>query len=107
MSRTGNRKAVERVINVTSGYGANTQKAFCTIEIPGQKPFQLFAEDARALGLNLLQAAEAAETDAFLVEFGHQRLNLDEAHAGVLLQEFRRWRNAQRAESEKTGSDNA
>jgi len=58
------------VIMVTSGYGGNTRQPFVEIKTDKLKaPLQLSPEEARDLALNLLQAAEAAEQDAFIFEF--------------------------------------
>lgn len=57
-------------IIVTSGYGANTKRPFVQIESEVlDRPLQLSVEEARELSRNLLEAAEAAESDGFLVGF--------------------------------------
>jgi hypothetical protein len=85
-----------KTINVTSGYGHNTRQPFVQIqmEYPKDHPLQLEPNEARDLAANLLQAAEAAEQDAFIFEF-HSTLGGerdDKLGAGVLFQ-FREWRN--------------
>ena len=83
------------VINVTSGYGFNTRQPFVEIKTDKLKaPLQLSPEEARDLALNLLEAAEASEQDAFIFEF-HSTLGGerdDKLGAGVLFQ-FRQWRD--------------
>lgn len=85
-----------KTIMVTSGYGGNTRQPFVQIEMeyPKDHPLQLEPNEARDLAANLLQAAEAAEQDAFIFEF-HSTLGGkrdDKLGAGVLFQ-FREWRN--------------
>lgn len=79
------------IINVTSGYGYNTHEPFVEINAP-KKRIQMTPENARDLALNLLQAAEAAYSDAFLIEFSKGVLEVGEKEAAVILHEFRKWR---------------
>lgn len=53
---------------------------------------QMTPAEARDLALNLLQAAEAAETDSLILRFVRDALNGDERHAAVLLNELRQMR---------------
>ncbi len=83
----------EIVFNVTSNFGHNTQKPFVMIVV-GKHDFmvQISPAGARELAINLLQAAEAAEGDAFLISFLRRKVGAnDEAVAGIL-EEFRNWR---------------
>lgn len=81
------------VINVTSGYGANTRQPFVEIHTDKLKtPLQLLPNEARDLASNLLQAAEAAEQDAFIFEFHSQLLEDEKAGAAMMFQ-FRKWRD--------------
>jgi len=81
------------MINVTSGYGGNTRQPFVQIHTDKLKePLQLSPEEARDLALNLLEAAEASEQDAFIFEF-HSQLTDDERVGANILIEFRKWRN--------------
>ena len=48
--------------------------------------------------MNLLQAAEAAETDAFLVGFFKSRIDMNERNIATILLDFRDWRDAARAD---------
>lgn len=89
-----------KMINVTSGYGGNTRQPF--VEIKAEKlkePMQLSPEEARDLAANLLQAAEAAEQDAFIFEFHsefveegtpEEKINI----GASMLSAFREWRDA-------------
>lgn len=80
-----------KTINVTSGYGHNTKEPFVEINAP-QLRIQMSPENARDLALNLLQAAEAAYSDGFLIEFLTDAIGSDPAQAAMLLGEFRKWR---------------
>ena len=55
---------------------------------------QLSPEDARELAMSLLQTAEAAEQDAFLVEWSQQEVHATLTEAVGLLEGFRKWREA-------------
>ena len=80
-------------INVESGYGGNTRQPFVEIKTDKLKePLQMLPEEARDLASNLLQAAEAAEQDAFIFEFHHELLG-DEKMGATMLINFRKWRD--------------
>jgi hypothetical protein len=87
-----------KTILVTSGYGRNTRQPFVEIKDDRLKaPLQLAPNEARDLALNLLQAAEAAEQDAFIFEFHSGFVDGTEAEkknigANMLVQ-FRKWRD--------------
>lgn len=86
------------MINVTSGYGGNTRQPFVEIKTDKLKePLQLSPEEARDLALNLMEAAEASEQDAFIFEFFSNIMGDgekgDRAGAKSLI-EFRLWRDA-------------
>lgn len=64
---------------VTSGYGHNTREPFVMIEGDHiDSPIQMSPDEARAFAQNLLQAAEGAETDAFIFEFSNNFLEQPE-----------------------------
>ncbi len=86
-----------KTIKVTSIFGGKARQPFVQIEMeyPKDHPLQLEPNEARDLAANLLQAAEAAEQDAFIFEF-HSTLGGtldDKLGAGVLFQ-YREWRDA-------------
>lgn len=90
-----------RNILVSSGYGGNTRKPFVMIEADEiDQPIQLSPAEARDMALNLLSCADAAESDAFIVEFTMKELKSDERHARVLLVEFRKFREKMRGKVE-------
>jgi hypothetical protein len=53
---------------------------------------QISAEQARDHGHAILEAAEAAEQDAFMLDFLQTKVNLDLERAVLVLQDFRRYR---------------
>lgn len=85
---------------VTSGFGGNTRQPFVQVEVNGQQ-VQMSPEGARALGLNLLEAAEAAETDAHLVSF-YKTLQMDDAMIVTMLKSYRSFRTKRHGESPET-----
>ncbi len=86
-----------KFIHVSSGYGHNTHEPFVMVEADVlDTPLQLSPTDARALAFNILSAAEAAENDAFLIEFVKEELNQDDHVAASILVEYREWRKRRR-----------
>jgi hypothetical protein len=89
-----------REILVSSGYGGNTHMPFVQIESDDiDRPIQISPEEARDLALNLLQAAEGAQTDAFLFEFAAKQLHASLEESASLLSHFRAFRDEMRPES--------
>lgn len=87
------KKDKRKTIWVESGYGGNTRQPFVEIKTDKLKePLQLSPKEARDLAQNLLQAAEAAEQDAFIFEF-HRDLLGDDRMGASMLVEFRKWRD--------------
>lgn len=82
-------------ILVSSGYGFNTRKPFIEMQDDDKGiSVQLAPEEARQLASSLVFAAEAAEQDAFLVEYAEKVIGAkDDAAVAALLSEFRDWRN--------------
>lgn len=78
---------------VTSGYGGNTRQPFVEVIIrPHEFMTQMSPSQAREIAMNLLTAADAAEGDAFLIEFVHQKIGAPMEKAAQILVEFRKWR---------------
>jgi len=91
----------DKIVNfhVTSNFGYRTQKPFVSITVQSKEfHVQMSPAAARALAMNLLQAAEAAETDAFLVGFFKSRIDMNERNIATILLDFRDWRDAARAD---------
>lgn len=86
-------KQKQVVFSVSTGFGHRTRQPYVQVLIEAADFMtQMAPADARALAINLLQAAEAAEGDAFLISFLRRKVGAnDEAVAGIL-QEFRNWR---------------
>lgn len=83
----------EGTVLVTSGYGGNTRQPFVEVTLPGHKSMQFDPQSARDLALSLLEGAEAAEQDAFLVEFSMKEFGVSLAQAGTLLVKARESRD--------------
>lgn len=86
----------EELIIVGSGYGHKSHQPFVEITVEGYR-VQLSPENAQEIGNNLIQAAEAALSDAFFVEYMSDVIGTDKG-AAVILGEFRIWRGARRDE---------
>lgn len=76
---------------VTSGWGGNTNKPYVKIEV-GDYSTQVSPEGARAVALNLLQAAEAAESDGHFIRFC-QQMQFDQETTIQALRAFRTMRD--------------
>ncbi len=91
----------EHHLSVASGYGHATKLPFVVLGMANpdevaNPTIQIDTPQARALAFQILEAADAAESDGFLVEFLQQagQMNIDQASA--LLIEFRKWRDQKR-----------
>lgn len=80
-------------IIVTSGFGHRTREPYVQM-LCHAKDFmtQMSPADARDLAMNLLMAADAAEGDAFMMDFAMKKIGLDERRAAQILMDFREWR---------------
>lgn len=85
-------------VNVSSGYGANTKKPFVAVQIGDRKPYQWSPDEARRVGALLLECADAAEGDAFIVEWFTEKVGLELPQVGALLRDFRASREQRRAQ---------
>ena len=82
-----------KMILVSSGFGANTNQPFVQFEAEElDHPVQMSPNEARALAINLLEAADAAETDGFLVGFFQDELKQERQTVAILLRDFRKYR---------------
>lgn len=89
------------VVEVSSGFGYRTQQPFVTVlmatPIETANPtLQMSPAQARQIAGQLLEAAEAAESDGFLVGWLGVEKDLSEQQVGSLLISFRAYRDAQR-----------
>lgn len=89
----------EERVNVSSGYGANTKRPFVAVQIGDRKPYQWSPDEARRVAAMLFECADAADGDAFIVEWFTEKGWLELPQVGALLRDFRisRW---QRRESQ-------
>jgi hypothetical protein len=79
---------------VSSIYGYATQQPYVNIEV-SMSPMQCSPAKARELALMLLESADASESDAVLIGYARDVLNLDERGAARLLNQLRVYRTAQ------------
>lgn len=94
----------ENHLSVASGYGHATKLPFVVLGMANPSEvanptIQIDTTQARTLAFQILEAADAAESDGFLVEFLQYagQMGLDQASA--LLIEFRKWREQKRQKS--------
>lgn len=85
-------------IDVTTIYGAKSRQPIVEVTFPNrQSSVQLAINEARDLALNILQAAESAIQDAFLVEF-FEELGMEPQERAALLAAFRRRRHDRKSD---------
>ncbi len=84
----------EQQVSVRSGVGQASGEPFVTLAISAPA-VQLPSAQARTIGLQLLEAADAAESDGFLVTWLRSNIVLADGQIGALLQEFRAYREGQ------------
>lgn len=82
---------------VSSGYGGNTRRPFVRIEGP-QLPTTMDSSEARALALNLYEAAITAEADGLIVEFFTREIGTSQEEAAQILVRFREYRRRWRGD---------
>ncbi len=90
------------VFEVSSGFGHNTQAPYVQVLIKrADWMTQMSPADARRVAHNLLEAADAAESDGFLVGFFRKEIGIEDMRviAGLLVQ-FREYREKQQGGSE-------
>lgn len=96
-------------ITVTSGFGHNTQQPFVEMTIRrADWTTQMSSASARELALNLLAAADAAESDGFLIGFFRKEIGIEDMRviAGLLVQ-FREYREKQQGGSDHDGGNHS
>jgi len=89
----GKNKFNIHVFRVSSIYGAKSKEPIVRIQYSDFFDVMVAPGDARDLASNLLQSAEAAEVDAFLVEFIAKVTDKPVEESAIVLQEFREWRS--------------
>ena len=82
--------------------GVNKEgEPFVQLIMDGKVVGQMSTKEARDHALATLEAAEAADQDAFMVDFLHTKIGMEMPAAGRILVEFREWR--ERTTGVKTG----
>lgn len=87
--------------SVSSIYGYRSQKPYVNVEV-SISPMQMSPGKARECALMLLESADAAESDAVLIGYARDVLDLDERGAAQLLDQFRKYRDKQRGTEAKS-----
>jgi len=77
--------------SVSSIYGYTSKKPYVNVEV-SISPMQLSPAKAREIALLLLECADAAESDAVLIGYARDVLDLDAQKAAQLLGQFRNYR---------------
>jgi hypothetical protein len=88
------------VIDVTSIVSSRTKEGIVQFKWNAEDG-QLTPDEARAHALGIIEAAEAAETDAFLVEFLTTKLKTTFETAIVILRDFRAFREARQKDKQQ------
>lgn len=76
---------------VSSIYGYASQKPYVNVEV-SMSPMQMSPAKAREIALMLLESADASESDAVLIGYAKNVLDLDERGAAQLLDQLRTYR---------------
>jgi hypothetical protein len=84
-------KPVVRTFRTQSGVNPQGEP-FIQLIHDDQIIVQLETADARTFATGIIEAAEAAEQDAFLMEFMQKTVGLDFNRAGHVILEYRQWR---------------
>lgn len=97
-------KPEEGQIGISSGYGNTTKTPFVTLSLanPSESAnptIQMSSTQARHQAQYILEAADAAESDGFIVEWLRDKANLNDAQLGAMLAEFRVFREQLRGSS--------
>ena len=80
--------------SVSSIYGYTSKKPHVNVEV-SVSPMQMSPAKARETALFLLESADAAESDAVLIGYARDVLDLDDHGAAQLLAQFRAYREKQ------------
>jgi hypothetical protein len=83
----------ERTLWHQSGVSKNGEP-FIQLLIDDEVVCQLSPEEARDHAKNVLEATEASEQDAFMLNFMQEKVGLDIAPAMQVIVNFRKWREA-------------
>jgi hypothetical protein len=84
--------------SVSSIYGYASKKPYVNVEV-SVSPMQLSPAKAREIALMLLESADASESDAVLMGYARDVLDLNEQGSAQLLNQFRAYRERQRGKA--------
>lgn len=79
-------------VELISGVEPSTKTPIVLMVMPTGENFLFQASDMRKLAVNIIEAAEAAETDAMLLKFLGRGVQLDAQEADSILQAFKQFR---------------
>lgn len=91
-----------KILWVSTMYGAKSQLPLVRLHVPADDPTAppylcvMSPDEARNLAGNLNQGAEAAESDAFIIEFMLEKVGLRIEDAVKILRDFREFREKNR-----------
>jgi hypothetical protein len=94
--------ASTKQIHIAAGFGRRTERPFVSLRL-GDEFSQLTPTRAREIAARLFQAAESADSDAFLIGYLGTQSKLTETQRGALLVEFRAFRKRVRAQENADG----
>lgn len=95
---------IERILWAISIYGKNHKQGLVELRLD-EKRVQLSIQEAKDFAFSILEAAEAAETDAFLVDFMGGLGSKNEDEAVQLLMLFRDFRDKKKREKPLPGGE--
>lgn len=79
-------------VSISAIYGANTRRGLVSVRIGDRKPMLWSPTEARNVAKLLIESAETADQDAFLVYLCLNKLGLDLHQSALLLEDFRQTR---------------
>ncbi len=81
-------------IEAVSGVNIRGEGFVHIVHITGEERYgaQATPAEARQIAQQIMEAAEAAETDSFIFQFMQTQVGLDVGSAGQVLVDFRKWR---------------
>lgn len=72
-------------------YGGGTDRPLVELGW-GEDVHQVSPDEARAIAVSIFEAAESAETDAFIVQWLRGKIGLEIRGVAQVLRDFREWR---------------
>lgn len=90
---TVNSGAEDLPVRVVSMFGAQTREPLVTLVI-GDQMHTWRSEEARRIGLMLVEVSMASDADAFIFTWVKDAVKADDAAAVATLRDFREWRQA-------------